>query len=194
MDLTQLSLKGTAMKALNLGLILVTLLSLGNIRTRANQQKQNRDPSTKEGLKISLISPKVRYRRSEKIELHVMLNNITPQNIYVLGSLGWGYNASLLLHVRDASGKEIDPEGFPDDQTIVDLQNESSFVKLPPRQFIGRNLMMDLKFLNMNKPGKYSVYVEYFSKISSSAVNQKPFWGYENGTIYSNLVWVEVVP
>ena len=182
------------MKALNLGLILVTLLSLGNIRTRANQQKQNRDPSTKEGLKISLISTKVRYGRSEKIELHVMLNNITSQNIYVLGSLGWGYNASLLLHVRDASGKEIDPEGFPDDQTIVDLQDESSFVKLPPRQFIGRNLVMDLKFLNMNKPGKYSVCAEYFSKISSSAVNQKPFWGNENGTIYSNLVWVEVVP
>jgi hypothetical protein len=53
---------------------------------------------------------------------------------------------------------------------------------------------MDLKFLNMNKPGKYSVYVEYFSKISSSAVNQKPFWGNENGTIFSNLVWVEIVP
>jgi len=182
------------MKALNLGLILVTLLSLGNIRTRANQQKQNNDPSTKEGLKISLISPKVRYRRSEKIELHVMLNNITHKNIYVLGSLGWGYNASLLLHVRDASGKEIDPEGFPDDQTFVDPLDESTFVRLPPRQFIGTNLVSDLKFLNMNKPGKYSVYVEYFSKIPSSAVKQKPFWGNENGTIFSNLVWVEIIP
>ena len=94
------------MKVLHLGLILVTLLTLGNLRTRADQQKQNNDPSTKEGLQISLISPKVRYRRSEKIKLHVMLNNITSKNIYVLGSLGWGYNASLLLHVRDASGKE----------------------------------------------------------------------------------------
>ena len=120
------SVKGTAMKALPLGIILVTLLSLGNSRTRANQQKQNNDPSTKEGLKISLISPKVRYKRSEKIKLHVMLNNITSKNIYVLGSLGWGYNASLLLHVRDASGKEIDPEGFPDDQTLVDPLDESA--------------------------------------------------------------------
>ena len=182
------------MKALHLGLILVIVLSLGNIRTKATQQKQNNDPSTKEGLKISLISPKLKYRRSEKIKLHVMLSNITSENIYVLGSLGWGYNASLLLHVRDASGKEIDPEGFPDDQTFVDTQDESTFVKLPPRQFIGTNLVSDLKFLNMNKPGKYSIYVEYFTKISNSAVKQKPFWGHENGAIFSNLVWVEIIP
>ena len=182
------------MKALHFGLILVTLLSLGNIRTRANQQKQNNDPSTKESLNISLISPKVKYKRGEKIKLHVMLNNITSQNLYVLSSLGWGYNASLLLHVRDASGKEIDPEGFPDDQTFVDPLDESTFVKLPPRQFIGTNLVADLEFLNMNKPGKYSIYVEYFSKIPSSAVKQKPFWGHENGTIFSNLVWVEIIP
>ena len=182
------------MKALYVGLILVTLVSLGNIRTTANQQKQNNDPSTKEGLNISLISSKVKYRRTEKIKLHVMLNNVTSKNIYVLGSLGWGYNASLLLHVRDASGKEIDPEGFPDDQTFVDPLDESAFVKLPPRQFIGTNVVSDLKFLNMNKPGKYSIYVEYFSKIPSSAVTQRPFWGNENGTIFSNLVWVEIIP
>src|ERR1044072_7230845 len=182
------------MKALHLGLILLILLSPGNIRTSAAQQKQNNDPSAKAGLKISLISPKLKYRRSEKIKLYVMLNNITLENIYVLGSLGWGYNASLLLHVRDASGKEIDPEGFPDDQTFVDPMDESTFVKLPPKQFIGTSLVSDLKFLNMNKPGKYSIYVEYFSKIPRSAVKQKPFWGYENGTIFSNLVWVEIIP
>src|ERR1044072_9969227 len=146
------------MRTLRFGLILVTLLSLGNIRTSANQQKENKDPSTKAGLKISLISSKVKYRRSEKIMLHVMLNNITSKNIYVLGSLGWGYNASLLLHVRDAFGKEIDPEGFPDEQTFVDPLDESTFVKLPPRQFIGTTLVGHLKALNMKKPGKYSIY------------------------------------
>jgi hypothetical protein len=182
------------MKDLYLALIFATLLSLDNILTSANQQKQNNDPSTKEGLQISLISPQVKYRRSEKIKLHVMLCNITSKNIYVLGFLGWGYNSSLLLHVRDASGKEIDPEGFPDDQTIVDPGDESAFVKLPPRQFIGTNLVGDLEFLNINKPGKYSIYVEYFSKISSKVVKQKPFWGNENGTIFSNLIWVEIIP
>jgi len=181
------------MKPLHIGLILVALLSSGNIRTTVAQQKQNNDPSTKEGLQISLILPKLKYRRGEKIKLHVMLSNTTPENIYVLGSLGWGHNASLFLHVRDAAGKEIDPQGFPDDQTFVDPLDESSFVKLPPRQFIGTNLMSDLRFLNMNKPGKYSIYVEYFSKVPSSAVKQKPFWGYENGTLFSNLLWVEVM-
>ena len=182
------------MKGLHLSLILVALVSLGSIRTSANRQKENNDPSTKEGLKISLISSKVKYRRSEKIKLHVMLNNISSKNIYLLGSLGWGYNASLLLHVRDAAGKEIDPEGIPDDQTFVDPLDESTFVRLPPKQFIGTNLVSDLKFLNMNKPGKYSIYVEYFSKIPSSEVKQQPFWGNENGSIFSNLVWVEITP
>ena len=182
------------MKLFLLGLTLVTLLSLNNISPRGNQQNRNDDPSTKEGLKISLISSKTKYKRREKIELHVMLNNISYENIYVLGSLGWGYNASLLLHVRDATGKEIDPMGFPDDQTFVDLKDESTFVKLRPRQFIGTSLVSDLKFLNMNKPGKYSIYVEYFSKVRSSEVKQKPFWGNENGTIFSNLVWVEIIP
>jgi len=176
-----------------LGLTVVCILTLNNAATSATQQEQKTDPSYKEGLRISLLAPKHRYKRNEKIKLHVMLTNVSYKNLYVLGDLEWGYNASLLLHVRDASSKEIEPTAFPDSQIFVDPNDEHAFVKLLPNHFIGTTLVSDLKFLNINKPGKYSVYVEYFSKVPSKSVGMTPFWGFENGTLFSNLVWIEVV-
>jgi hypothetical protein len=177
-----------------LGLAFAAMLSFNNQAARATQQDEKTDVKRKaEALQISLIMPKLRYKQTEKIKLHVMLNNVSDKNLYVLGTLEWGYNASLLLHVRDASGKEIEPTGFPDDQTLIDLEDQSAFLKLRPNHFLGTNFVSTLKFLNMNKPGKYSLYVEYFSKVPNGDVKVTPFWGYENGTIFSNLVCIEIV-
>jgi hypothetical protein len=183
------------MKVLLLSLTLILLVDLNTYSYPRTQQRQKEDPSTKEGLQVSLITSKFKVKRGEKITLHVMLSNImSDEHIYVLSSFGWGHNASLLLHVRDATGREIEPQGFPDDKLFVDLNDASTFVKLPPQQFVGRTLVSELEFLNVKKPGKYSIYVEYFCKVRSPEVKQKPFWGYENGTIFSNLVWIEVLP
>jgi len=177
---------------LTLGLTVVGILTLHHNAISAISQ-QKADASHKEGVQISLVAPKHRYKRNEKLKLQVMLTNISYKNLYVLGALEWGYNASLLLHVRDASGKEIEPMAFPDTQVFVDSNDEGAFLRLPPNHFLGTTFVSDLKFLNMNRPGKYSVYVEYFSKIPGDQVKAKPFWGRENGTIFSNLVWIEVV-
>ena len=174
-------------------LIIVAILTLNNTATRATKQDQQADPSYKEGLQISLLTPKHRYNLNEKLKLHVMLTNVSYKDLYVLGSLEWGDNASLLLHIRDASSKEIEPTAFPDSQIFVDPNDESAFVRLRPNHFLGATFVSDLKFLNITKPGKYSVHVEYFSKVSSSTVTVKPFWGRENGTLFSNLIWIEVV-
>jgi hypothetical protein len=178
-------------------LVLVLIIAgasiLNHTGAKAISQKGKTDPSYKEGLQISLVTPKLTYKRNEKLKLQVMLTNVSYKNLYVLGSLEWGYNASLLLHVRDASGKEIEPKAFPDTQVFVDPNDQSTFVKLQPNHFLGTNFVSDLDFLNLTKPGKYSVYVEYFSKVPASAVTAKPFWGHENGTIFSNLVWIEVI-
>jgi len=173
--------------------LIVVIFTLNNTVIKATRQAQKADPSYKEGLQISLLAPKRRYKRNEKIKLHVMLTNVSYKDLYVLGSLDWGYNASLLLHVRDASNQEIEPTAFPDSQIFVDPNDESAFLRLRPNHFVGTTFVSDLKFLNMNKPGKYSVYVEYFCKVPSSSVTVKPFWGHENGTLFSNLVWIEVV-
>lgn len=178
---------------LALCLTVVGVFTFNKSNTTATPQDQNADPSHKEGLQISLLAPKHRYKRNEKIKLHVILTNVSYKDLYVLGFLEWGFNASLLLHVRDASGKEIEPTAFPDSQIFVDPDDESTFLRLRPNHFIGTTFVSDLKFLNINKPGKYSVYVEYFSKVPSSTIPVKPFWGRENGTLLSNLVWIEVV-
>ena len=62
---------------LALGLTVVGIFTLNNTATRATQQDQKADPSYKEGLQISLLAPKHRYKRNEKIKLHVMLTNVS---------------------------------------------------------------------------------------------------------------------
>ena len=177
-----------------LGLTVIGIFTFSGTDTKAISQQREPDASYKEGLKISLDGPKRRFKRNDKIKLQVLLTNVSYKSLYVLGSLEWGYNASLLLHVRDASGKEIEPSAFPDSQIFVDPNDEGEFLKLRPNHFVGTNFVSDPKFLNISRPGKYSIYVEYFSKVPSSSVTVKPFWGRENGTIFSNLVWIEVLP
>lgn len=179
---------------LALALTAVGPLTLTNIDTPAVSGQNKQDSSYKDGLQISLSGPNHQLKRNDKIKLQVQLTNISYKSLYVLSSLEWGYNASLLLHVRDAAGKEIEPTAFPDTQLFIDTNDESEFLKLRPSHFVGTNFVSDLKFLNINRPGKYSLYVEYFSKVPSSSVMVKPFWGKENGTIFSNGVRIEVVP
>lgn len=176
-----------------LGLTLIGVLALNSTDAAAIAQQQKQDPSSKAGLQISLHGPNHPLKRNDKIKLQVLLINVSYRSFYVLGALEWGYNASLLFHVRDMSGKAIEPTALPDTQIIVDPNDESEFLKLRPNHFIGTTLVSDLKFLNISQPGKYSVYVEYFCKVPSSSVSVKPFWGRENDTIFSNLVWIEVL-
>ena len=178
---------------LALSLAVVAIITVQNPAGSAISQQQKADASYKEGLQISLGAVKRRYNRNEKIRLQVLLTNVSYKNLFVLGALEWGPNASLLLHVRDSGGKEVEPTAFPDTQLFVDPNDERAFLQLRPNHFVGTNFASDLKFLNVTKPGKYSVYVEYFCKVSSNEVNVKPFWGRENGTIFSNLLWIEVL-
>src|SRR5437762_9658149 len=99
-----------------LGLTFAVMASPNNQATKPTQRDEKPNVRQKaEGLQVSLAAPKRQYKRGERIKLHVMLNNTGNKNLYVLGTLEWGYNASLLLHVRDASGKEVEPRGSPAD-------------------------------------------------------------------------------
>jgi hypothetical protein len=146
-----------------------------------------------EGLELIVVAPQRRYKLSEKITLPVMLFNSGKDDIYVFGTLGWGHSASLLLHVRDSSGKEIEPVGVPDDQTQFIKDDKSILVKLVPNHFLGTNFFAPLEVLNLNRPGRYVVFAEYKSPLSLSDVELRPFWGKERGPINSNRVSIEVV-
>lgn len=122
-----------------------------------------------------------------------MLTNSGKEPVYIFGELDFGYSASFVLRVRDASGKEIQPVGRFDDLTLISPRDTSAFVKLLPHHFFGTNFFSPLAVLNLNKPGKYAVFAEYHSPFAATDVPLSPFWGKENGTIRSNIVGVEVV-
>ncbi len=180
-------------------LLLVVGLAFGAIANLSSQPTMARERKVKavtekaNGLKVSIVAPKRKFRRTEQLKLLVMLINSGKEDVYVLGTMEWGYSASLLFHIRNASGKEIEPMGFPDDQTLVSPDDKSAFVKLLPNHFLGTNFFAPLDVLNLNKPGKYAIFVEYHSPLSTAEVELKPFFSKENGPIKSNVVWIEVV-
>jgi hypothetical protein len=144
-------------------------------------------------LEASLLASKVRYRRHEKIRLKVMLTNSSQQEVYVFGRLEWGPSASFRLHLRDSHGKELPV--FADDMTPpVAPEDSGAFVKLLPQHFLGTYLNSPLGFLNLTRPGRYDIFVEYRSPIWKKNVNLRPFWGKEDGTIRSNIVRIEILP
>lgn len=121
-----------------------------------------------------------------------MLTNSGKEAIYVFGELGWGHSASFVLRIRDASGKEVQRVAFFDDLTFTSPNEKSAFVKLFPEHFLGTNFFAPLDVLNLNKPGKYAIFVEYRPPFAAGEVPLSPFWGNENGTIRSNVVVIEV--
>jgi len=178
---------------LTMGLVFAALANLPSYPALATErgitiaQKEN-------DLRLSIImAPKHRFKRNEQLKLLVLLINSGKKDLYVFGTMEWGYSASLLFHIRDASGKEIRPLGSPDDLTRPVQDDKSAFVKLLPDHFLGTNFFAPLDVLNLNKPGKYSIFVEYHSPFSTKEVSVSPFWGSENGIIKSNVVWIEVV-
>jgi hypothetical protein len=144
-------------------------------------------------LQLSLVSPKRRYRRGDQFELQVLLRNSGEKPIYVFGTLDWGYSGSLMFYMTDASGREIKPQLSPDSQTYASPDDTSEFVKLGADHFLGTNYYAPLRLMNLTRPGKYAIFVEYNSPFSAKDVKITPFWGKEKGTLKSNLVWIEVV-
>jgi hypothetical protein len=122
-----------------------------------------------------------------------MLRNSSERDVYIFGTLDWGYSSSLMFYIRDASGKEIQPLLSLDAQTYASSDNTSEFVKLGPDHFLGTTYYAPMRFMNLTRPGKYSIFVQYTSPLSASEVKLSPFWGKENGTLKSNVVWIEVV-
>jgi len=180
-------------------LFLVLGLVLTNISVEAQAKSINSNEVRIEvsqkvnALQAIIIRPKLTYKSSDKITLPVLLVNSGKTDIYVFGTLGWGHSASLILHVRDAAGNEIEPIGFPDDQTHFSRDDNSAFVKLIPNHFLGTNFFAPLNILNLNRPGRYTVWVEYHCPISTDDVSVRPFWGSESGTIKSNAIQIDVV-
>lgn len=147
-----------------------------------------------ERLEVSLVAEKLVYKSDDQVTLRAMLLNSSTDPIYVYGILGWGYSSSFTIHVTDQNARDIQPESFDDSITPpVPSNDKSVFVKLFSQHFLGAQYHSTIHELNMKKPGKYTLFVEYHCPIRAASVDLSPFWGREKGTIRSNLVRVEVL-
>lgn len=177
---------------LAIGLALGTIFGLngGNAKTGEQSAAANQRLS---GVQLSLVAQKRRYKRRDQLRLDVLLRNSREEDIYVFASLNFGHSASLLIHISDASGKEIEPTVMFDAQTHASPNDKEAFLKLGSNHFIGTTFFSPLEFLNLTKPGKYAIVAEYNCPFANAEVGLKPFLSKENGPIKSNTVLIEVV-
>jgi len=177
-----------------LGLVLGFVVSLTSQAAGAKKHETSvTNGQNVSGLEVSIISRKSRYKVTDQIQLDAMVANSGKDAVYIFGTLDWGYSASFVLHIRDASGKDVKPKGFFDEPTFTSPDDKSAFVKLLPHHFLGTNFFSPLDVLNLDRPGRYAIYVEYQSPFSATDVQLKPFWSKENGRLKSNVVNVEIV-
>ena len=173
-------------------LVISALVSLINTPTPTCQNLVSNDTSQQsQRLEVQLITEKHVYRRSDKLNLKVMVVNTSDQDIFVYGNLEWGYLASLTLSLRDATGRNVQPK-FISDAITYPPDDKSQFVKLLPFHFLGTYYIASIEDLNISRPGKYSIFIEYHSPISSAKAGVSPFFGKEKGVIRSNPIWIEV--
>ena len=159
---------------------------------RKNQSPADVEPDAAT-IQLILSSEKLKYNRNDEILLTAIVKNRSLRDVFIYGNLEWGYYASLTLCVRDAAGKEIQPQFIADAITHFDNPEDSSqFVKLLPFHFLGKTYNTSASRLNIQKRGRYSIYAEYHSPISNSKVNLKPFWAKENGIVQSNTLMIEI--
>ena len=146
-------------------------------------------------LEVSLAADKRRYKRGDDIDLEVKLTNTNGvKDIFVYGTLELGHRGSFTLYRRDAKGKEVPTRFIAEALSMPPEPNDkSAFVKLLPDHFVGTYFRSSIHTLNMERPGRYFMWVEYHSPISTAEVDLKPFFGQENGIIKSNVVWIEVL-
>jgi hypothetical protein len=144
---------------------------------------------------LSLVADRRSYNRGDSVKLEVkLINSGDGGDMFVYGTLDWGYSASLTLHIRDSRGREIQP-AFLDDALTLPLKpdDKSQFVKLAPNHFFGTHYEASLRQLKMTTPGRYSIVVEYQSPFTGAEVGVTPFFGKENGPIKSEAVYVDVL-
>jgi hypothetical protein len=164
-------------------------------QSQAALQKNSAVKDETKRLELSIVTDRQQYNRHDKLTITAMLvNGEYIKDILVYGGLGWGHLSSLTYTIRDASGNPLHPTILADDLPFpMRSDDTTSFVKLHPNHFLGTNYTETLDRLNLKRPGKYSVLVEYHSPISRDGVNLSNFWSKEDGIIQSNLVHIEVL-
>jgi hypothetical protein len=178
------------------GLAVGSLVSFASQAVRTQELQENVAVKQKAtDLEVSLSADKRIYRRRDRIKLEVKLTNSNAvKDLFVYGTLELGHRGSFTLYRRDAKGKEVPTRVIMEAlESLPETNDRSAFVKLLPDHFLGTDFKGSIHELNLVRPGRYTMWVEYHCPISTADVELSPFWGSENGIIKSNVVHIEVV-
>src|SRR5688572_8121563 len=119
--------------SIGFGLVLVTLVSVAAQATATKKLQEGATVKQKTiDLEVSLVADKRRYSRNDDINLEVKLTNTHHvKDIFVYGTLEFGLRGSLMLYHRDAKGRDVPTQFFPEALTLPPKANDTSaFVKL----------------------------------------------------------------
>lgn len=183
-------------------ILLVLGLAFGALVSVASQVARTQEPQETVAVKqqatdldVLLTTDKRRYKRNDDIDLEVkLINTHGVKDVFIYGTLELGHRGSFTLYRRDARGKEVPTRFIAEAMSMPpDPDDKSAFVKLLPDHFLGTYFRSTIHTLHLEKPGRYTMWVDYHCPISIADVRVSPFWGSENGIIKSNVVTIEVL-
>jgi len=123
-----------------------------------------------------------------KVTISLLNDGVHPLTVY--GELLRGYAGGIVLHVKDASGKDVPPKSLDDDLVPPPSprsQGNGRFLTLFPGHFWGRTEEVMVSEL-VDKPGTYHLTISYQSPLPRSLGHGQFFWGRENPPVMSNEV------
>jgi hypothetical protein len=143
--------------------------------------------NSEEALLTASVAPDRRdYALDDDISLSVRLTNVSKSKVTVFGRILWGYAGGMVLHVYDASNKEVPAKTLDDDMLVPSrLRDRNSFLVLNPGQYLGTTRNDRLRDL-VQRPAKYWVQVEYLSPVPAEFGQGPSFYSRGNGPIWSD--------
>jgi hypothetical protein len=175
----------------HIGGAILMIAASGSFSVEGRLGTHSSEVSQPQRLTLSVYSSKRVYRRRDQFRIEAMLRNTSDSDLFIFGGLGWGYLRGLMFHIKDSTGREVEPVLVPDSPPEAPPDDVSGYVKLRPDNFLGTSYFSPVHLLNL-KPGRYSILVQYESPFSISEVPVRPYWGKENGVVNSNVIWFAV--
>jgi hypothetical protein len=151
-------------------------------------QSSKKEPT----LTATMASDKADYSLTEDIRLDVRVTNAGRSELTLFAQLLWGHAGGLVLHVYDASNKEV-PAKVLDDEMVVPttLADPHSFITLSRNHYLGTTRVEHVAEL-VKRPGKYFVQAEYLSPVPGEFGQGPNFWSREKPAVWSNRIEFQV--